>query len=240
MNYTELETAIQDYCQNGETTFVAHINEFIKAAEDRVFTAMGGPHLYKSSAAVQTAASTRDYTLVEGTIDVLGIRLCETAGGTIVDTGPVRYLLRKDRDFMFEAYPGTAAGDEEGIPRFYSVDGASVSNSNPTLSVKFFPTPDALYEFEVEYYGKSTTDSITSGNTPGGAGTTETWLSVTAPDTLVYGSLVQAYIFMKGEADVQANYEKKFEEGLLFIKNLVDSKQNTDTYSDQGKSPASQ
>ncbi len=235
MNYTELSTAIQDYCVNSETAFLAHLNEFIITTEDKIFSAVNGPLFWKASTSVSTVDGTNEYTLASGTIDVLGIRICETASGSISTGGPFRYLLRKEIDFLFEAFPGTQAGGlEKGIPKYYSVTSAAASASDPTLNIRMGPTPDDIYNTEIEYYGKSQSDSITIGSTPALPLTTETWISVAFPDVLLWGSIVQGYAFMKGDADIMSMYESKFNEGLLLLKNTSESRQDTDTYSDQG------
>lgn len=234
MNYTNLEEAVQDYCKSAEPGFVSHINDFIKTTEDRVYAAVSGPLFWNASTSVSTVSGTNAYTTATGTLDILGVRLCETASGSIDTSGPFRYLIRRDVDFLFEAFPGTVAGLETGIPRYYAVTSVSDSAGEPVMQIRLGPTPDAIYNTEIEHYGKSATDSITSGNTPGGAATTTTWLSVAFPDVLLFGAVHQAYIYLKGDADVMGYYEGEFNKGLMLLKNIGESRQDTDTYSDQG------
>ena len=236
MNCTELYTMIQDTCQNTETSFNAHLNDFIKATEELVFLALDGPLFYKTDSSVPTVSGQSEYNLVAGTIDVLGVRICETASGSVTDgtSGPYRYLLRKDIDFLYEAFPGTSSGQETGIPKYYSVTSASVTSSDPRISVRMGPVPGGIYNAEIEYYGKADSDSITTGSTPDVPLTTTTWLSVTYPHILYSGAVVQGYTYMKGDASVMASYEKQFNQGLMMLKNLSESRQDTDTYSDQG------
>jgi len=233
MNYTELETAIQDYCQNSETSFVSHINEFIISAENKAFEAISGDMFAKFSTAVSTVVDQRYYAaadgIPDGIQDITGIRMCETASGNIETGGPMRYLLRRDYSFLWEAYPGTTS-DTTGTPQFYATK-ASISNSGESsTSIFLAPAPDAIYNMEIEYQGKTVADSITSDNTPGTASTTTTWLSVSFPDVLLYGALVQGYTYMKGEADVMAGYQKQFDESLLLLKNFAESRQENDDY----------
>tara|TARA_R110000787_G_scaffold15840_1_gene48845 strand:- start:746 stop:1471 length:726 start_codon:yes stop_codon:yes gene_type:complete len=232
MNYTALSTAIQDYCQNSETAFVANIDNFILAAEDKVFLSVQMPGFWNSDITQVTASGTSSYALEAGVIDVLSARVGESvvSGAEAVDSGPVRYLLRKEYDFLLEAYPGTSGASSTGIPKYYAVSSASVSAAsptltNPTMSIRLGPIPDAIYPLTVDYYGKTAADSITVG------GTTVTWLSVTAPEVLLYGALVQAYTFMKGEPDVIQMYDKQFMEGLALLKNLGEGRQTSDVYS---------
>ena len=235
MNYTELVTAIQNTCVNTEAQFNNHINDFIIATEDKIFQGVSGPLFWKASSSTPTVAGTREYVLAGGTIDVLGIRICETPSGDIDTGGQSRYLLRKDIDFLREAYPGPTTGTGGGIPKYYSVSSAGVSGSDPTLSVQMAPVPDDVYNFQAEYYGKAVADSITNGSTPDLPLTTSTWISVAFPDVLLWGSVLQGYTFMKGEADVMAYYESRFNEGLLLMKNTSENRQDTDTFSDQGQ-----
>jgi hypothetical protein len=98
------------------------------------------------------------------------------------------------------------------------------------MTIRLGPAPDAAYPLTVDYYGKTVGDSITSGSTPAAPLTTKTWLSVTAPDALLYGALVQAYTFMKGEPDMIQAYESKFVESLMFLKNMGEGRQTDDVY----------
>jgi hypothetical protein len=242
MNYTELETAIQDYCQNSETSFVSHINEFIVSAEDKTFEAMQGAVFAKFSTGISTVADQRYYSgsdgVPDGLVDITGIRLCETASGNIETGGPMRYLLVKDYDFLWEAYPGTTS-DETGVPKYYAVKTAISNFGEINLTLMLAPAPNGVYNTEIEYQGKLSSDSITNGNTPGVTATTTTWISLMVPDVLLYGALVQAYIYMKGEADVMAGYEKQFQAAVMLLKMMTEQRQTTDTYkaNDEGQGP---
>jgi hypothetical protein len=230
VNYTELETAIQDYAQNSEASFVSHINEFIISAEDRAFEAIQGALYTNFNISTPTSDGTRQYSAPAGAVDIDTMRLNETPSGNIGTGGPMRYLLVKDYDFLWEAYPGVAGAFEKGIPKYYSVRTSTSSAGEPTLVYALAPVPDDIYSIEIQYQGKLSTDSITNGNTPGVTSTTTTWISVVLPDTLLYGALVQGYIYMKGEPDVMALYQKNFDEAILLLKNMTETRQDTDTY----------
>jgi len=239
MTYAELVIAIQDTCVNNSTQFNAHINDFIIATEDKIFNAISGPLYYKQHDVLSTVAGTEEYVMQAGTLDILGIRMQETAGAG-VGANESRYLLRKDIDFLKEAYNGSYTGAGGGLPKYYSVASAStitnglfVPITDPSLSIIFAPIPDAAYAYQVEYMGKAKADSITYLSTVDAPLTTSTWISLSNPNLLVWGSVVQAYTFMKGEQDVMAMYEKQFTEGLLLMKNLVESKQTGDTFAGQ-------
>jgi hypothetical protein len=168
--------------------------------------------------------------------------------------------MKKDEEFLLEAYPGTSSSGSRAKPKFYSSVGAGESfvyntstiaskrGGSATKQVKLFPTPDAVYPFLVEYYGKSTADSITYQSAVGNEGISEstdsgevtqvfgnadgneTWLSVTAPYVLLYGALVEAYTFMKGDPELINEYRNRFQDSLADLKNLGEYRQKTDVY----------
>ena len=157
------------------------------------------------------------------------MRLCETPSGDMETGGPMRYMQRRDYDFLWEAHPGTTS-DETGIPKYYATRQATTAGGNVILTFFVAPAPDDAYNIEIEYQGKLTTDSITSGNTPGGGSGNHTWISASFPDVLLYGALVEGYTYMKGEADVMAVYQKHFNDAVLLLKNHVEGRQETDTF----------
>jgi len=186
-----------------------------------------------------------------------------------IDSGPVRHLVRKEQEFLMEAYPGSSSARDSGKPKFYSTSGAyesfvyndstiaSKRGGSPTTQVKISPTPDAVYPFVVSYYGKGTSDSITYMSAVGNEGISEsddsdavvivygnadgneTWLSVTAPYVLLYGALVEAYTFMKGDPELINEYRSRFQDSLTDLKNLGEVRQKTDIYR-TGDRPAGQ
>tara|TARA_B100000586_G_scaffold270186_1_gene252474 strand:+ start:12485 stop:13204 length:720 start_codon:yes stop_codon:yes gene_type:complete len=226
MDYGSLKTAIQDYCQNAESTFVAHINDFIIAAEDKVFAAVELPSLWKSTTLVDLSVGVAEYAIGQGVVDILSVRIAEDATPSTADYGPVRYLIQKDYDFLLEAYPGTSSALSTGVPKYYGISFAALDSSEPDLTIRLGPAPNATYPMTTTYYGKTSSDSVTSGSVEGNT----TWLSVTFPDVLLYGSLVQAYTFMKGEPDLIQLYEKQFTEGVALVKNLAETRQESDSY----------
>ena len=183
-----------------------------------------------------------------------------------IDHGPVSNLLRKDSDFLLEAYPGSSTAQSSGKPKYYSTTSAGESfvynsgeiaskrGGNPNMTIDISPAPDGRYPFVVDYYGKSTADSITYQSAVGNEGIeddegdvivygnadgNESWLSVTAPYVLLYGALAEAYTFMKGDPELINEYRRKFEESLMEIKNLGESRQKRDLYRDGEKSSVS-
>jgi hypothetical protein len=231
MNYGDLGTAIRNYCQNSETTFDANIVNFVNSAEERIFEAVDLPSAWKVVNDAALVVGTPEYSLGAGVVDVLSVRISEVASGpSPVSYGPVRYLLQKDYDFLLEAYPGSDSAQSTGIPKYYGISVATVTSNSPDLTIRLGPAPDALYSMTTTYYGRTSSDSVTGGNAWTSSDTTETWLSVTFSDVLLYGSLVQAYTFMKGEPDMIQLYEKQFMDGLTLLKNLVETRYDGDDY----------
>lgn len=116
-----------------------------------------------------------------------------------------KFLLLKDYNFLQEYAPvDNAASRSE--PKYYSFYN-NVSDSNKT-TVNFAPYADVNYSYEFNYYFEPA--SITAGGTDD----TTTWLSNHAKNALLYGSILQGYIFMKGEQQIIQTYEMKFMEAL--------------------------
>ena len=217
MNYGELTTAIREYLQNDDATFLNQMNTFILSTEDRVYRAVQMPAFWQSTTVGDIGSSTT-ITLPAGSVEVYDVRVSETAND---EDGPWRYLLKKDWDFLLEAYPGDSSAVSTGIPKYYAVGAASTSWSEPTLDIEVAPKPSASnIKYSVDYYGKTASDSITNGST----GSNETWLSVTFPDVLLHGSVAEAYSFMKGEPALLQHYEQQFAEGVMMMAAVITGK----------------
>ena len=237
MDFAQLKTAIQDYCQSSETSFVANLNNFIIAAEDRIFAVIDMPSAWEDDDGLRLIDGNAEYELGgaltvgdAGVINVLSVRLSENASAADqlsgVEFGPVRYLLQKDYDFLLEAYPGSNSASTKGVPSYYGISKASTYTGNPTLTIRVGPIPDDTYQMTVTYSQKTAAQSITGQ----GSETATTWLSVTFPDILLYGSLVQAYTYLKGEPDIIQLYEKQFMEGMALLKNVSSTRMDNDSY----------
>ena len=131
-------------------------------------------------------------------------------------------MLNKDVNFIREAYPNPST---TGLPKYYALFGPTVSGSTITNELSFIlgPKPDAAYTVELHYYYYPA--SITSGTS-----TTTTWLSDNFDTVLLYGCLVEAYTFMKGEQDLIALYDGKYKEALALAKRLGDGLERQDAY----------
>ena len=201
--YSQLQTAIQDFSENTETSFVTNLPIFIRAAEDRIF-ALVDLELFRKNA-TSTLTATDPYLSVPG--DYLAPFSLQ-----ITTSGSEAFLLLKDVNFVQQyrvEYSST------GVPKYYAI----FDVDNFLLS----PTPDQAYTVELHYYYRPA--SLTAG---AGAGTS--WLSENAPNALLYGSLVEAYTYMKGEADMMQLYEQRFVQEIQRLKDLAQARENSDAY----------
>ena len=202
MNYTELVQAIKDYTENTETTFTNHIDEFINQAETRILFDVDLPYFRKNS----TGTTTESNSYLGKPSDFLSAHSL-----AVVSSGNVySYLLPKDVSFMREANPDT---DTKGEPEHY----AHFDNTTFILS----PVPDAAYTMELHYKCKPTGLSSSNANT---------WLGDNLSQALLYGCLVEAYTFMKGEAELLKFYNDRFMESIQWLKKLGEGLQTRDQY----------
>lgn len=155
---------------------------------------------------------------INGTTITLSVANSGVVSGSMVFQGDYLYLLDKDVNFIREVYPNPTA---KAKPKYYGIFGPQ-SNDVNELSFILGPTPDRTYKAELHYYYYP--ESIVTAGT--------SWLGDNFDSVLLYGSLVEAYTFMKGEQDMMALYDAKYKEALALIKNLGDGKQRADTYRD--------
>jgi hypothetical protein len=156
--------------------------------------------------------------LINGTTITLSVANSGAVSGTIIFQGDYLYLLDKDVNFIREVYPNPNSKAE---PKYYAIFGPRSGDVNE-LSFILGPTPNQAYKAELHYYyyPESIADVGTS------------WLGENFDSVLLYGSLVEAYTFMKGEQDLMSLYDVKYKEALALLKNLGDGKQRADTYRD--------
>lgn len=163
--------------------------------------------------------------LIVGTTITLSVANSGTVSGALTFQGDYLYLLSKDVNFIREVYPSPTATAK---PKYYAIFGPVYNNVNE-LSFILGPTPDISYKAELHYYYYPVS-IVTAGTT---------WISENFSSSLLYGSLVEAYTFMKGEADMMALYDTKYKESLALLQNLGQGKQRGDSYRDgQIKIPA--
>jgi hypothetical protein len=218
MTYTELVAAIQSYTENnfpditlsdGSTeTTAEQINLFIQQAEQRIYNSVQFPSLRKN--VVGTISASNPYLSCPG--DYLA-----TYSLAVIDpVNGYEYLLNKDVNFIRQAYPKPT---DTGLPKYYALFGSPAAASNE-LTFILGPTPNAAYSAELHYFYYP--ESITTAGT--------TWLGDNFDSVLLYGSLVEAYTFMKGEADMVALYDGKYKEALTLAKRLGDGMERQDAY----------
>jgi len=157
-------------------------------------------------------------SLIVGTTITLSIANSGTVSGVLTFQGDYLYLLSKDVNFIREVYPSATS---KAKPKYYAIFGPVYNNVNE-LTFIIGPTPDKDYSAELHYYYYPTS-IVTAGTT---------WLGDNFSSSLLYGSLVEAYTFMKGEADMMALYDTKYKESLALLQNLGQGKQRGDSYRD--------
>lgn len=209
MNYTQLSQAIQDYTENTETTFVNNIPTFVRQTEERVYRSVMIPELRKNV----TGTLTSNNKYLARPSDFLAVFSLAVIDGD----GNYQYLIDKDVNFMREAYPSPSV---TGVPKYYAqFDGdiASTSYGNFILG----PTPNTSYQVELHYFydPASIVDTGTS------------WLGENAEAVLLYGSLIEAYTFMKGDPDLMAKYSERYQAALLNL-GMLDVRGKRDDYRD--------
>jgi|TARA_R100000426_G_C4815260_1_gene108153 hypothetical protein len=198
-----LKTAIQDYTDNSETSFVTHLPDFIKTTEDRIFNSVDLDIFRKN---VTSAFTSSDAFLTVPSDYLASFSL------QITTSGSESFLLQKDVNFLREYTP---ASTTTGLPKYY----ARFDTDNFIVA----PTPNSNYTLELHYYYKPA--SLTAGADGG-----TTWLSSNAPFALLYGSLFEAYVYMKGEKDVLDLYNGRYLEAISRLKDLAEARENTDAY----------
>ena len=211
MNYTELSAAVQDYTQNYESEFVANIPLFVKQAEQRIYNTVQFPSLRKNVTGI-TSASNKYLSCPNDFLAVYSMAVVDTDGA-------YDFLLNKDVNFIRQAYPTPTS---TGIPKYYALFGPTVAGSTITNELSFLlgPTPNNSYTVELHYYYYP--ESIVTAGT--------TWLGDNFDSVLLYGTLVEAYTFMKGETDMMQLYDGKYKEALALAKRLGDGMERQDAY----------
>jgi hypothetical protein len=208
MNYTQLTAAICDYTQNFDQDFIDNIPVFVQQAEQRIYNTVQFPSIRKN--VIGSASANNKYLGCPN--DFLAVYSMAVIDGT----GAYEYLLNKDVNFIRQAYPQPT---DTAIPKYYALFGTQTNDANE-LTFILGPTPDATYSVELHYYYYP--ESIVTAST--------TWLGDNFDSVLLYGSLVEAVTFMKGEADMVALYDGKYKEALALAKRLGDGMERQDAY----------
>jgi len=201
LTYTQLYDAIQQYTEVDEPTFNANIPNFVRNTELLVNNTVQLPAFRRNV----TGEATQLFQYLNMPSDFLSV----FSLATIDDSGNYTYLLQKDVNYIREAYPYPTA---IGAPKYYGL----FSSTAFILG----PTPDVNYNMELHYYAAPV--SIVDAGT--------SWLGQNYPSVLLWGSLIEASVFLKGEADMTENYRAKYEEAMMLLKMLGDAKNREDNF----------
>lgn len=214
MNYAELTAAIIAYAESDEQTFVDNIPVFIKNAEQRIYNSVQIAYLRKNV----IGAVTPNNKYLSAPLDFLSVY----SMAIIKPNGEYEYLLNKDVNFLRQAYPSPT---DTGVPKYYAIFGPTTTADNPPLltdEISFIlgPTPNLNYQVELHYFYYP--ESIVTAGT--------TWLGDNFDTALLYGAMRDASLFQRQEQDVVANYEQKYNEAMVLLKQLGDGKERQDAY----------
>jgi hypothetical protein len=188
------------------------MDRFIRQCETRVYNSVLFPILRRTA----TNTLTINDPYFAAPTDFLAVfSYAVIAAGT----GEYTFLLDKDTNFIREAYPSPTV---TGTPKHYALFGSTVSAGAPQTELRFLlgPTPDAAYATEMQYfyYPESI---VTAGST---------WLGDNFDPVLLYGTIVEAYIFLKGEADMMAKYDQMYKDALVLAMRLGNGLERSDVY----------
>ena len=186
------------------------VNTFITQAEQRIYNTIQFPSLRKN--VTGTLSTSNKYLSCPS--DFLAVYSM-----AVVNTdGSYAFLLNKDVNFIRESYP---IPTDTGVPAYYALFGP-VSTNEAELTFILGPTPDSTYTMELHYFYYPESITTTASGT--------TWIGDNIDSVLLYGSLVEGYTFMKGEADMIGLYEKKYQDALMLAKRLGDGMERRDAY----------
>lgn len=201
MNYAELVQQVKDYLETDETTFNANIDNFIILAEEDIQNRVQVPSMRQNDDALDIAEGEEDVPLPEYFLSVNDLSV--TSGTT---RSP---LIRKDLTYLLEAYPSTTS---EGLPKYYAI----VDDEY----IRVAPKADADYVLNLNYMGWE--DSIVDAEA--------TWIGNNAEAALMWGTVLQGYMFLKGSPDLMAAYKAAYDMAISNLQTLVDGFQKKDEY----------
>ncbi len=190
--YSSLKTALQDYSESTESTFVTHLDDFIKTSEERILKSVQLDDFIKNVTGTATSGSTY-LSMPSDFLAPLSL--------AVISSSVYTYLYLKHVSFIRDYTPNAST---TGAPIYYGLFDSS--------TFILAPTPDANYTFELHY--KYRPASLTAGSDSG-----TTWLSENAPNALLYGSLVEASTFIKTPEETPY-YDQRFQEAIAGLKKL--------------------
>ena len=200
--FTTLKTAIQDYTQNTETTFTSQLSRFIINSEERILKECQ-LDVFRKNVSGSLTSSVKFLTKPTDFLAPFSL--------SVVISSENKFLLYKHVTFVQDYTPNPAT---TGEPLYYG------DWNDETFIIA--PTPDSGYTTELHYFYRPQSITASSDET--------SWLGTNAELALLYGSLVEAYTFMKGDADLLGLYNARFQEALQSLKNLGEGKQTRDEY----------
>jgi len=207
MTYAELTAAIKDYCDNTETNFVAAIPTFIKQTEQRIYRSVNLPVNRKN---VKGTINDGNQYLTMPTDFLFPLSLSIYTHPDVANSNHI-FLLNKDANFIRSTYPNPST---KGAPKYYGIF------ASDTFIIG--PTPDDDFTTELHYYYQPASIVDTSPS----------WLGTNADTVLLYGSLVEAYTYMKGDADIMQLYYQRYQEALELLKVQAEGRMTGDEYRD--------
>ena len=199
--FTTLKTAIQDYLESTETTFVTNLPLIITQAEERILRTVQLPDFRKN--VTGTMSQGNPYLTMPS--DFLA------SYSLAIDNSGYEYLVFKDVNFMREAYPVEAT---ENVPKYYSIF------DEDTFIIG--PTPNSNFATELHYLYEPESITASSGGT--------SWLGTNAENALLYGCLVEGYTFLKGDGDLLQWYQAKYDDSVMRLKSLGEGYDTTDNF----------
>jgi len=199
--FTTLKASIQNYLETTESTFVTELPNIITRAEERILKAVQLPN-FRKNVTGQSLAGNEYLSTPTDFLAPYSIAL---------DNSGYEFLLNKDVNFIREAYPVSTV---TGVPKYYAL----FNDATFILA----PTPNANFTFELHYFYQPVSITV--------SGDGKSWLGTNAENALLYGCLVEAYIFLKGDADLMAQYQAKYQESLDRLAVLAEGYDTTDSY----------
>ena len=210
MNYSQLVTQVNDYCENTFPT--DNMNVFIRQAEQRIYNTAQPANLRKNVTG-SLSSGNKYIGCPADFLSVYSLAIYPASG-----SGNFLFLLNKDVNFMREAYPNPAT---TGKPKHYALFGPQ-SNDINELTFIVGPTPDAAYMAELHYYYYP--ESIVTA--------TNTWLGDNFDSVLLYGTICEAFVYLRQEGDMVKVANDRYVQAIALYKNFADGKQRGDAYRD--------
>jgi len=202
VNYSQLVSLIEQYCETTEQSFVDNIPTFVQLAEERIYNSVQIPAIRKNVTGTMTAGF-QYFQLPSDWLSTFSLAVIDPT------TGDYEYLLNKDVNYIRAAYPPP---NSTGKPKYYAIW--------DDTSMILGPTPDVAYTAELHYYYYPVS-IVTHGTS---------WLGTNFETVLLYGSIREAYTYLKGEQDIMNYYEQKYQESLALLKRLGDGLDRQDAY----------